>query len=118
MDRQEGRRAWLRRAGLWPAAARQAEATKAYGIPSSATQPLRVGRVPSTHAHSSASGPRPDPRPHDGSALTGDALGYLAYDLSVMPWSYLTRKMLMAPMDWLHKQIDRMDQWRKLDLRA
>lgn len=102
--------------------------------------------------------------------------GYLAYDLSVMPWSYLTRKMLMAPddlleqrwrhylrgyragggeireadlaslpmflqlrnlwnlgeavgrlhhwgtsmapMDWLHKQIDRMDQWKKLDLRA
>lgn len=102
--------------------------------------------------------------------------GYLAYDLSVMPWSYLTRKMLlepdelllqrwghylrgyragggvieeadlaslpmflqlrnlwnlgeavgrlhhwgtsMAPLDWLHKQIDRMDQWKKLDLRA
>jgi Ser/Thr protein kinase RdoA (MazF antagonist) len=102
--------------------------------------------------------------------------GYLAYDLSVMPWSYLTRKVLMepdellqqrwrhylrgyragggviteadlaslpmflqlrnlwnlgeavgrlhhwgtsmAPLDWLLKQIDRMDQWRKLDLRA
>lgn len=102
--------------------------------------------------------------------------GYLAYDLSVMPWSYLTRKMLkepddllrerwthylrgyraaggeildadlaalplfvqlrhlwnlgeavgrlnhwgtsMAPVDWLHKQIDRMNPWRQLDLHA
>ncbi|RQO80948.1 phosphotransferase enzyme family protein [Acidovorax sp. FJL06] len=102
--------------------------------------------------------------------------GYLAYDMSVMPWSYLARKMLkepddvlqdrwkhylhgyragggeiseadlvslpmflqlrhlwnlgeavgrlnhwgtsMAPADWLHKQIDRMEPWKKLDLRA
>lgn len=102
--------------------------------------------------------------------------GYLAYDLSVMPWSYLTRKMLkepddlllqrwthylrgyraaggeirdvdlaslplfvqlrhlwnlgeavgrlehwgtsMAPVDWLQKQIDRMNPWRQLDLHA
>lgn len=100
--------------------------------------------------------------------------GYLAYDLAVMPWSYLNRKMLkepddvlkdrwkhylrgyragggeigeadlaslplfvqlrhlwnlgeavgrlhhwgtsMAPIDWLQKQIDRIDPWRKLDL--
>lgn len=102
--------------------------------------------------------------------------GYLAYDLCVMPWSYLGRKMLMepddllqqrwmhylrgyragggdiqdadlaslplflqlrnlwnlgeavsrlnhwgtsmAPVDWLHKQIDRMDQWGKIELRG
>lgn len=100
--------------------------------------------------------------------------GYLAYDLSVMPWSYLTRKMLeapdevlrdrwthylrgyraaggeitdadlaalplflqlrhlwnlgeavgrlhhwgtsMAPIDWLRKQLDRMDPWRGIEL--
>lgn len=102
--------------------------------------------------------------------------GYLAYDLSVMPWSYLLRKMLkepdevlqdrwkhylrgyraggseiqeadlesvpmflqlrhlwnlgeaigrlnhwgtsMASAEWLRTQIDRMDPWGKLDLRA
>lgn len=102
--------------------------------------------------------------------------GFLAYDLSVMPWSYLARKMLkepdevlkdrwthyvrgyrtaggqiraadlaavplflqlrhlwnlgeavgrlhhwgtsMAPVDWLQKQIDRIDPWRQIDLRA
>lgn len=102
--------------------------------------------------------------------------GYLAYDLGVMPWSYLYRKMLkepdevlqdrwkhylrgyragggeiseadleslplfiqlrhlwnlgeavgrlhhwgtsMAPMEWLQKQIDRIDSWRTLDLRG
>ncbi len=102
--------------------------------------------------------------------------GFLAYDLAVMPWSYLARKMLpapddvlqdrwthylrgyraggghvsesdlaavplflqlrhlwnlgeavgrlhhwgtsMAPLDWLEKQIDRIEPWRQLDLRA
>lgn len=101
--------------------------------------------------------------------------GYLPYDLCVMPWSYLTRKMLkepdealqdrwnhyvrgyragggeireadlaalplflqlrnlwnlgeavgrlhhwgtsMAPLDWLEKQIDRMDSWKTLEFR-
>ncbi|MBB6558832.1 Ser/Thr protein kinase RdoA (MazF antagonist) [Acidovorax soli] len=102
--------------------------------------------------------------------------GYLAYDLGVMPWSYLNRKMLkepddvlhdrwkhylrgyraaggeidkadlealplfmqlrhlwnlgeavgrlnhwgtsMAPIDWLQKQIERVEPWKKIDLRG